>query len=77
MNKKTFSDWQNEAVGMKIEGRAFIDGALRHAHSESTFACVSPIDGRVLVQVADCGEADVDAAVRRPGGHSTRRYGRA
>ena len=63
MNKKTFSDWQDKTVGMEIEGRAFIDGALRDAHSESTFACVSPIDGRVLVQVADCGEADVDAAV--------------
>jgi 4-(gamma-glutamylamino)butanal dehydrogenase len=63
MNKKTFSDWCNEAAVMEIEGRAFIDGALRHAHSERTFACVSPIDGRVLAQVADCGDADVDAAV--------------
>lgn len=63
MNKKDFSDWCNEAAVVQIEGRAFIDGAPRHADSEKTFPCVSPIDGRVLVQVAECGEADVDAAV--------------
>ncbi|OAJ54439.1 aldehyde dehydrogenase [Paraburkholderia ginsengiterrae] len=63
MNQKTFSDWRIEAAVMQIEGRAFIDGAPRHASTEKTFPCVSPIDGRVLARVAECGEADVDAAV--------------
>lgn len=63
MNRRTLEDWQREAAALVIEGRAFIDGALRDAHSGRTFDCVSPIDGRVLAKVADCGEADVDAAV--------------
>ncbi len=61
--RKTFADWQALAASLSLEGRAFIDGAYRPAASGRTFDCVSPIDGRVLTQVADCGEADVDAAV--------------
>ncbi|MGU7774443.1 aldehyde dehydrogenase [Burkholderia sp. MR1-5-21] len=63
MNDKTFEDWQAGAASLEIDGRAFIDGKLHGARNDRTFACVSPIDGRVLAQVADCGEADVDAAV--------------
>ncbi|WP_118180273.1 aldehyde dehydrogenase [Paraburkholderia phosphatilytica] len=63
MEKKTFSDWQQLAVQLKIEGRAFIDGTYRDAASGRRFDCVSPIDGKVLAAIADCGEADVDAAV--------------
>ncbi|MBR8221483.1 aldehyde dehydrogenase [Burkholderia ambifaria] len=63
MNPSTFEDWQARAAVLRIEARAFIDGDLRHAHSGATFACVSPIDGRVLAHVADCGADDVDAAV--------------
>ncbi|MCA3808498.1 MAG: aldehyde dehydrogenase family protein, partial [Burkholderia sp.] len=63
MNKLTLADWQDKAASLQIEGRAFIDGASRDAHGGKTFDCVSPIDGRVLAKVADCGEADVNAAV--------------
>ncbi|RKE39640.1 gamma-glutamyl-gamma-aminobutyraldehyde dehydrogenase [Paraburkholderia sp. BL23I1N1] len=63
MNKKTFADWQDKAATLAIEGRAFINGALSHACDGKTFLCASPIDGRELARVADCGEADIDAAV--------------
>ncbi|RAR65002.1 gamma-glutamyl-gamma-aminobutyraldehyde dehydrogenase [Paraburkholderia unamae] len=63
MEKKTLAYWQDKAATLSIEGRAFIDGAYRSAYSGRTFDCVSPIDGRVLASVADCGAADVDAAV--------------
>ena len=64
MNKVTLADWQQKAAALAIEGRAFIGGRYCDAHGARTFDCVSPIDGKVLAQVADCGEADVDAAVR-------------
>jgi 4-(gamma-glutamylamino)butanal dehydrogenase len=63
MKKNTFADWQDKAATLAIEGRAFIDGQLAHARDGKTFVCASPIDGRVLARVADCGEADVNAAV--------------
>ncbi|WP_175724263.1 aldehyde dehydrogenase [Burkholderia ambifaria] len=63
MNPSTFEDWQARAAVLRIEARAFIDGDPCHAHSGATFACVSPIDCRVLAHVADCGADDVDAAV--------------
>ncbi|WP_322106610.1 aldehyde dehydrogenase [Paraburkholderia sp. J41] len=63
MEKRTFAYWQDKAATLAIEGRAFIDGAYRNAYSGRTFECASPIDSRVLANVADCGAADVDAAV--------------
>lgn len=63
MEKRNLAYWQDKAASLSIEGRAFIDGAARDAYSGRTFDCVSPIDGRVLASVADCGAADVDAAV--------------
>ncbi|BCZ79900.1 aldehyde dehydrogenase [Paraburkholderia terrae] len=64
MDKTTLAYWQEQAATLAIEGRAFIDGEYRPAESGRTFDCVSPIDGKVLAKVADCGEADVNAAVR-------------
>lgn len=63
MTSKTLSDWQALAGTLQIEGRAFIDGVYRNAASDKTFACINPSNGKVLCQVADCGEADVNAAV--------------
>jgi gamma-glutamyl-gamma-aminobutyraldehyde dehydrogenase len=63
MEKMTLADWQNKAATLSIEGRAFIDGEYRAAASGRTFDCVSPIDGKRLAQIADCGAADIDAAV--------------
>ena len=60
----TRKGWLDRAAALKIEGRAFIDGAYVAAADGATFAKVSPIDGRVIAQVADCGEADIDKAVK-------------
>jgi len=64
MDKTTLAYWREKAATLEIEGRAFINGEYRPAESGRTFDCVSPIDGKVLVKVADFGEADVNAAVR-------------
>lgn len=45
------------------DGRALIDGERVQSHDGQTFDCISPVDGRVLTQVARCGQLDVDAAV--------------
>jgi 4-guanidinobutyraldehyde dehydrogenase / NAD-dependent aldehyde dehydrogenase len=55
--------WRSRAANLSIEGRAFVDGRHVAAASGATFDCVSPIDGRVLAQVASCDVADVNAAV--------------
>jgi len=55
--------WAQRAREISINGSAFIDGAYVAALSGESFDCVSPIDGRVLAQVASTGAADVDKAV--------------
>jgi gamma-glutamyl-gamma-aminobutyraldehyde dehydrogenase len=57
-------DWLARAAALAIDGRAVIDGQRRDAASGETFACVSPIDGRVLGVVARGAAADIDAAVK-------------
>lgn len=47
----------------KFDGRALVDGKRVFALDGQVFDCVSPVDGRVLAQVARCAQADVDAAV--------------
>jgi 4-(gamma-glutamylamino)butanal dehydrogenase len=64
----TRAGWLARAAALKIEGRAFIDGAYVAAADGATFAKVSPIDGNVFAHVADCGATDIDRAV-----HSARR----
>ncbi|WP_153101971.1 aldehyde dehydrogenase [Paraburkholderia hayleyella] len=63
MSKKTLAYWKDKADALQFEGRAWIDGQYHGAQDGRTFACVSPIDGRVLCAVADCGAAEVEAAV--------------
>lgn len=46
------------------DGRAFIDGRRTDASDCQVDVKVSPIDGRILAEVASCDEADVDRAVR-------------
>ncbi len=60
----TRSDWEQRANTLVIEGGTFIDGVSRPAASGATFDCISPVDGRVLGQVASCDQADADAAVQ-------------
>ena len=55
--------WERSAAALTIEGRAFIDGRHVGALSGRSFDDISPIDGRVIGQVARCEAADVDAAV--------------
>jgi gamma-glutamyl-gamma-aminobutyraldehyde dehydrogenase len=59
----TREGWLARAAALKIEGRAFIDGAYVAAADSATFAKVSPIDGKVFAHVADCGPPDIDRAV--------------
>ena len=59
----TFAQWQERAQSLAIESRAFIDGQYRDAASSERFDCISPVDGRVLAQVASCDAADADVAV--------------
>jgi gamma-glutamyl-gamma-aminobutyraldehyde dehydrogenase len=61
--EKTLAYWQDKAATLSIEGRAFIGGEYRHAASGRTFDCLSPIDGKLLVKVADSAADDVNAAV--------------
>ncbi len=46
-----------------FDGRAVINGERVAARDGQTFDCISPVDGRVLTQVARGGQADIDAAV--------------
>lgn len=50
-------------INMTYDGRALINGQRVQAQDGQTFGCISPVDGRLLTQVARCGQADVDAAV--------------
>jgi len=56
-------DWHARAAAQAFDGRALIGGKRVAALGGETFACVSPIDGRTLTQVARGRSADVDAAV--------------
>ncbi|MGY8809516.1 MAG: aldehyde dehydrogenase [Pseudomonadales bacterium] len=56
-------DWEQRAAALQIQGQAFVAGQYQHAATGATFDCVSPIDGRVLAQVASCDQADAEQAV--------------
>ncbi|ODT76062.1 aldehyde dehydrogenase PuuC, partial [bacterium SCN 62-11] len=53
-----------EVSKLKLEGRAYIDGAYVEAKSGQTFSCISPCTGQSVAEIASCDEHDVDAAVR-------------
>lgn len=50
-------------VSLSFDGRAFINGRRVDSVAGHTFDSISPVDGRVLTQVARCGAADIDVAV--------------
>jgi 4-guanidinobutyraldehyde dehydrogenase/NAD-dependent aldehyde dehydrogenase len=66
MQPLTLSDWESKSAQLKIEGRAFVNGAYVSAAADTVFECVSPVDGRFLANVASCDAADADHAVSRP-----------
>ncbi|WP_066262724.1 aldehyde dehydrogenase [Hydrogenophaga flava] len=53
----------SDITNPSFDGRALINGERVAARDGQTFDCISPVDGRVLTQVARCGQADIDAAV--------------
>ncbi|PAU86834.1 aldehyde dehydrogenase PuuC, partial [Pseudomonas sp. WN033] len=57
------AQWEQRADALKIQGQAFINGQYQSAVGGETFDCLSPIDGRVLAQIASCGQSDADLAV--------------
>ena len=57
------TDWERVTAPLRPEGRAFINGKFVAARDGRVFDKKSPIDGRVIAQVARCGERDVDDAV--------------
>lgn len=59
----TTINWHERATDIKIDGRAFINGERTQAISGATFDNLSPIDGRLLTQVARCDDKDVNVAV--------------
>jgi len=59
----TLEDWQKMRDGLSYRNQAFIDGKYVNSASGKTFECISPIDGRLLVKVAECDKEDVNRAV--------------
>ncbi|MEO6518626.1 MAG: aldehyde dehydrogenase [Pseudoxanthomonas sp.] len=59
----TRDTWQALANSLQLRTQAFIDGKYVDAASGRTFDCISPIDGRVLGQVAACAAEDIERAV--------------
>src|SRR6267154_2598089 len=57
------SGWERLSASVRPEGRAFIAGRPVAARDGGVFDDISPIDGKVVCQVARCRSADVDAAV--------------
>ncbi|WP_316528027.1 aldehyde dehydrogenase [Kitasatospora brasiliensis] len=62
MTLATHDDWLRRAEAFRPAVEHLIDGA-DEAGGGGTFSVVSPRDGRVLAEVADAGQAEVDAAV--------------
>ena len=56
-------DWSALADGLSLRTHAFVDGRPVAARDGRTRPTVAPASGKVLADVADCGRADVDAAV--------------
>jgi len=63
MLDKTIQDWNSDAAGLEIEGRAFINGRYQAALAGETRTTMSPANGQKLADVANCGIEDADRAV--------------
>ncbi|MCD4501137.1 aldehyde dehydrogenase [Chromobacterium vaccinii] len=61
---RSHAEWKQLAAELKIEGRAFVNGEYRDAAEGKRFNCVNPANGAKLAEIAHCGEADVEAAVK-------------
>lgn len=56
-------DWHQYSRQLRIEGRAYIDGAYVDALDGQTFDCINPATGLSIAKIASCMAADVDRAV--------------
>jgi acyl-CoA reductase-like NAD-dependent aldehyde dehydrogenase len=56
--------WHERATALRLDGRCLIEGERRAAAGGAVFAKHSPVDGRLLGDVARGGAADIEAAVR-------------
>lgn len=59
----TTAAWHRAADSIELRRHALIDGAFSAAQDGATFARYNPATGRLLAEVAECGQADVDRAV--------------
>ncbi|WP_104043442.1 aldehyde dehydrogenase family protein [Arthrobacter sp. ZGTC412] len=59
----TSFDWQARADALTIDGRSFIGGRRASAGGQRVRPTWSPVDGRVLAELAACSPDDADAAV--------------
>jgi acyl-CoA reductase-like NAD-dependent aldehyde dehydrogenase len=57
------TDYRAMIPSLSFRNQAFINGKYVPAVSGKTFACISPIDGHELTQIAACDSADADRAV--------------
>lgn len=64
MSKHDLDYWQQRAKSLSIEGRAFINGEYVNTQQNEFFACVSPIDGKTLANIALCKTAEANKAVK-------------
>ncbi|MER7014242.1 aldehyde dehydrogenase [Saccharopolyspora sp. NPDC000359] len=59
----TYEQWREAAAGITPRTAAFVGGEFTAALDGRTFPTTNPATGRTLAEVAECGAADVDAAV--------------
>ncbi|MFM8746086.1 MAG: aldehyde dehydrogenase [Aestuariivirga sp.] len=57
------TDYRAMIPALSLRNQAFINGKYVPAAAGKTFACISPIDGRELTQIAACDGEDVNRAV--------------
>jgi gamma-glutamyl-gamma-aminobutyraldehyde dehydrogenase len=60
----SLAHFETLASSLKLPGEAVVDGKTVQSVSGKTFANITPRNGRVLNQVAQCDAADVDLAVK-------------
>lgn len=64
MTTLTKDDWHTLAGTLQFKSQAFINGEFVNSATGHTFSSISPIDGKLLTDIACCGEEDVDLTVK-------------
>ena len=57
--------WKAKDAGLSLQNKTFIGCQYVASASGEIFDCISPCDGTLLTQVANCGEEDVDRAFEK------------